>query len=58
MYHPRALILKNEMVKANYTIHRFSEHAVVDVAKKKKISHFLKNLKFRKKLIAKVRSLM
>lgn len=52
----RADILLQEVKEAGYDRGNFTEYAIVDVAKARKINHFLKNQKFRMKIITKIKS--
>jgi len=58
VYIRRAEILAEEMAKEKYTKNNYSDHAVIDLAKMRKISYFLKNIKYRKKILIKVKSLL
>ncbi|KAF5182758.1 hypothetical protein FRX31_027655 [Thalictrum thalictroides] len=50
----RANILYDEVTAAGYHKENISDHAISDVAKKRKIHHFLTNMKFQKKTIRRV----
>jgi len=51
----RTEIILQEITKAGYHRLNISEHAIIDVAKNKKISYFLKDVRCRKKIVAKIK---
>ena len=52
----RVGILKEEVAAAGYTKLNINEPAIIDVARKRKIFHFISNIKYQKKIIRKVLS--
>jgi len=52
----RADILLQEVVAAGYNRCNISDHAIVDVAKNRKISYFLKDIRCRKTILAKIKA--
>lgn len=52
----RAEILLREVAAAGYHRGNISEHAIVDVAKARKISYFLKDPRCSKKILAKIKA--
>jgi len=52
----RADILLQEVVAAGYGRYNISDHAIADVAKTRKIAYFLKDIRCRKKIVAKIKA--
>jgi len=52
----RCDILLQEVIRAGYNKNNISEHAIVDVAKQRKIGYFLKDVRCRKKIVTKIKA--
>lgn len=52
----RVVVLTDEVNREGYTSTNISNHAIIDVAKRQKIHHFLVNHKFEQKIMNKVKS--
>jgi len=44
------------VIRAGYNKNNISEHAIVDVAKQWKIGYFLRDVRCRKKIVAKIKA--
>ncbi|CAI6375533.1 unnamed protein product [Macrosiphum euphorbiae] len=52
----RCDILLQGVIRAGYNKNNISEHAIVDVAKQRKIGYFLRDVRCRKKIVAKIKA--